>query len=129
VNGYLSLVLWLAISGTCRAAATNETNAVASPKASSVVIVLKDRQWTVDELNKVARSFVKDHGGKLDGSTGPTLVDIYPHDKLTMCRFTYSQGFGKPVWRVSIGFDGKILSWDKGIKLEEPPALNTGMQP
>jgi len=98
--------------------ARNESEVSAAPNARTIAIILKDKHWTVDELEKLARSRIWGQSGPPNGAVLQTMVHIYPHDQTNMCEFTYSAGFGKPFWRVKVGYDGRILRVEEGIKRE-----------
>lgn len=114
----LSLILTACVNG--RADTTNQVEKTESPNASSIVIVLKRSHWTIEELNKTALTFVQTNKEMPKGLKFETIVDIYPDNKLTMCRFMYVQGFGRPTWSVEMGYDGKIIKSEKTLWLEKP---------
>jgi len=95
-----------------------DSQIVASPNAKTIVIILTDRHWTIEELDKHAREHVWGQKGPSIEEVRQTAVRICPRDPKTMCEFTYSSGFGKPFWVVQIGYDGKVNQVKKGIKRE-----------
>lgn len=117
----LTLLLSLPIVAIGQSGETNKVETAVSPKASSVVVVLKDKSWTVEELNELALAFAQKNTDMPKGLRFETVVTIYPADKVTMCKFLYFQGFGRPFWTVKIGYDGKILKSEKSVALEMPP--------
>ena len=113
---YLALAGMLACS-TLLGRAEN-TNFTAEANARTTSIVLKDKFWTIEELDKVARKHIWGEAGPPNEAIKQTMVQIRPQDKKVMCEFTYSAGFAKPFWRAKIGYDGRVLGVEKGIKRE-----------
>lgn len=95
-----------------------DSQIVASPNAKTIAIVLTDRHWTIEELDKLAREHVWGQKGPSIEEVRQTAVTIRPRDPKIMCEFTYSAGFAKPFWVVQIGYDGKVKQVKKGIKRE-----------
>ena len=89
-----------------------------APNAKTIGIILSGKNFSIDELDKTARSRVWPKGEPPAGTVRQTMVHIFPQDKTVMCEFTYSAGFGKPFWRVKIGYDGKVLGVKAGVKQE-----------
>lgn len=88
------------------------------PTAEATVIILKDRHWVLEELTNAVYDEVT-RGGKMPAD--PKLhvsVRIMPQDTNTMCNVVFSQGFGRPYWRVAVGYDGKVKSISQGVKRE-----------
>jgi len=102
----------------CSPARSGDAETAADPNAKTIAIVLGDKHWTIEELDKLARNRVWGQAGPSIQEVRQTVVQIRPRDQTIMCEFTYSAGFGKPFWRVEVGYDGKVQGVKKGTKRE-----------
>jgi hypothetical protein len=90
----------------------------ATPNAETIAIIVKDKGWTIAELNQTAMEYLWKSGSMPKGLKLTTIVHVNVGAKDTMCEFTYHQGFGRELWRVKIGLDGKVQSFVKRIMKE-----------
>src|SRR2546423_9354663 len=97
-------------------AALESQNQTIEPE--SVIIVYKERYWSIDELNKLALDHLRSVGSMPKEAKPNTVVHVHVEKQKSMCEFLYLQGFGLPCWHVEIGFDGKVRSFRKEIKTE-----------
>ncbi|MEQ1935471.1 MAG: hypothetical protein ABL962_16550 [Fimbriimonadaceae bacterium] len=98
----------------------NGASLARSPNAKTIAVILNDNRWTIEELNLIAMAHLS-KSTKIPASESlQAVVYLYPQNKTNMCEFTYSSGFGKPVWRVKIGYDGKVSDFEQGIMREAP---------
>ncbi len=88
------------------------------PNADSTVIRVDQRTWTIAELNQVAMEALRHNGAQPQTNHSQTIVHIMPKDGNTMCEFTFSQGFDRPYWRVTVGYDGHVKKCEKRLRKE-----------
>jgi hypothetical protein len=88
------------------------------PTPETIVIVLKDRHWVIEELNETVFRELSRSGAISLGTNLQVSVRIMPQDTNSMCQIVYSQGFDRPYWRVAVGYDGKVKSVTKSIRRE-----------
>ena len=100
-------------------AANRELNAVDTrPLLDAIIIISKNRSWSIEELHKTGLEFLRTNGTLPKATKVQPIVHILPDDKVTMCEILYLQSFGKPFWRVKIGYDGKVMSFEKRLMKE-----------
>ena|ERR1039457_2142632 len=94
---------------------TNQAAKFIPANEKSILIITKsDASWTMEELSTKALEFLlKQADAPPKGETLQTMVRFYPDDKTKMCEFAYNQGVGHAIWRVTFGYDGKIIKYVK----------------
>ena len=75
----------------------------------------KDKWLSTEDLDAMATAHVKekDKEFKRDGLKATIWID--PSDGETTVHVVYSQGLGKPMWRVYFSREGKITKYFSGI--------------
>jgi hypothetical protein len=113
----LTMPAWSQDTNSVQSAATT------TPTPETIGILLKNNNWSIDELNRRALELLWSRSDMPRNKKFQAVVYITPQDKDTMCEFTYSKGFDQPVWTVRIGYDGKVKDFKKSIKREGVPSL------
>ena len=101
-------LIGLTTFGLCQSTNYNSHLTFGRPTAESTVIVTKSKQWTVEHLNERALKVLQKKAGMPIALDCEVVTKIFLDDKKTICEFMYFQGFGKPVWTVTIGLDGRV---------------------
>jgi hypothetical protein len=112
----LSLCLGIATQDVISAQDTNFNSIL--PTSSSTIIVVGPNNWSLEELNNVAITYLRQKESLLKRTKLRPIVHIFPRDKNTMCEFLYVQGFEQPYWRIRFGYDGKVQSFERTLKKE-----------
>lgn len=97
---------------------TDHTGPDAPPSPDAIIIVSKGRDWSVEQLHQSGLEFLRKNGSLPKESHPRPIVHILPDDKVTMCEILYVQDFGQPYWRVKIGYNGKVINYEKRVKRE-----------
>ncbi len=98
---------------------SDETKNTLTPNSKTIGIIIRDKGWTIDELNHVAWEYLWKNGKLPNGvKFVEASVHIMLDDKDIMCEFTYHQGFGRALWTVKVGRDGKVRGFETAIMKE-----------
>ena len=100
-----------------QSAGTNEVSPPI-PSADAIIILHNRKDWSIAELNQSAFRYLVSNGSMPKDARPQSIAHILPDDKTNMCEFLFVQGFGRPYWRVQVGYDGKIRSFEKRMKKE-----------
>jgi len=109
---------------------SDESTNTLTPNSKTIGIIVRDKGWTIDELNQVAWEYLWTNG-KLP--IGVKFVEASVHimldDKEIMCEFTYHQGFGQALWTVKVGRDAKVRGFETAIMKEGHRGLEKRVKP
>lgn len=82
---------------------------------SSVSIRVDNVSFEVIDLKNMALKSIIEKGETISPGHSHMSLCVTPHDINVMCIITLSQGFDRPRWKISVGYDGKIRSSIKTI--------------
>lgn len=86
-----------------------ESDENAQSNFTTIVLRVPKNIWLLSDLDKKARTHIWGERGLTNTAIRQLRVIIDPHDQTVMCELTFAEGVGKPLSKVKIGYDGKIL--------------------
>lgn len=117
------VVFYLVMSCFCWVVNGTETNHVVKLETKSILYLSdQGRYWTIEELEKIARSHVWGAGKPPATSVEHVTACFEATGSKVLCTFTYSGKMGKPVWEVKVGTDGKVIDVFKATLVDRVDA-------